>query len=191
SRGYGGSLAGPLRVDPARHDAGAVGDEALLLAECAPTWVARDRAAGVREACAAGAGAILLEDGLQNPGIAKDLSLVVVDAEYGFGNRRVMPAGPLRERVAAGLGRADAIVLIGAGREPDGLREAGRPILRAELAPGDDGGLAGERVVAFAGIARPEKLFASLRGVGAALIATHPYSDHHPFTNSEIARLKR
>jgi len=189
TRGYGGRLGGPVRVDPAEHDAEAVGDEALLIAPCAPCWVARDRAAGMREAVAAGAGAILLDDGFQNPAIEKDLSLVVVDAEYGFGNRRVIPAGPLREPAAAGLARADAIVLIGDG-EPDGVREAGCPVFSADLEPVDGGRFAGVPVVAFAGIGRPNKFFASLRGLGAAVIAAHPFPDHHRFSDTEIARLR-
>src|SRR5262249_10244321 len=109
TRGYGGRLAGPVRVDAARHDAAAGGGEALLLASSAPTGVARDRAAGVREAASAGADAILMDDGFQNPGVAKDFGLVVVDSDYGFGNGRMIPAGPLREPVAAGLARAGAI----------------------------------------------------------------------------------
>lgn len=191
TRGYGGRLTGPVRVDPAAHDAAAVGDEALLLACCAPCWVARDRAAGVREAVASGAGAIMLDDGFQNPGVEKDLSLVVVDAEYGFGNRRVIPAGPLRERVTAGLARADAIVVIGDGAEPDGVREAGRPVLRARLEPVEGERLAGAPIVAFAGIGHPDKFFATLRRVGAPVIAAHAFPDHHPFADSEIARLRR
>ena len=189
TRGYGGRLGGPLRVDPAEHDADAVGDEALLIAGCAPCWVSRDRAAGVREAVATGAEAILLDDGFQNPAIDKDLSLVVVDAEYGFGNRRVIPAGPLREPAVSGLARAGAIVLIGNG-EPDGVREAGSPIFRADLAPVDGERFAGAPVVAFAGIGRPEKFFASLRRVGAILVVAHPFPDHHRFADAEIARLR-
>ncbi len=190
TRGYGGRLAGPLRVDRVRHDAEAVGDEALLLAAAAPSWVARDRAAGVREAAAAGAEVILLDDGFQNPGVAKDFSLIVVDAEYGFGNRRVIPAGPLREPVAAGLARADAVVLLGDGAPPAGVGEAGCPILRAQLEPVAAERFAGAPVVAFAGIGHPEKFVATLRRAGATVIAAHPFPDHHPYGDSEIARLR-
>jgi tetraacyldisaccharide 4'-kinase len=190
TRGYGGRLAGPLRVDRARHDAASVGDEALLLAAAAPSWVARNRAAGVRDAVAAGAEAILLDDGFQNPGVAKDLSLVVVDAEYGFGNRRVIPAGPLREPVAAGLARADAIVLLGDGAAPNGVAQAGCPVLRAELEPVDGGRFTGARVIAFAGIGHPEKFAATLRRLGAKIIAAHAFPDHHPYGDSEVNRLR-
>ncbi|MGH7114508.1 MAG: tetraacyldisaccharide 4'-kinase, partial [Stellaceae bacterium] len=110
TRGYGGRLAGPLRVDPSRHNAAVVGDEALLHASRAPCWIARDRAAGIAAAATAGAEAILLDDGFQNPLVAKTLALIVVDAAYGFGNRRVIPAGPLRENLRRGLARADGVV---------------------------------------------------------------------------------
>jgi tetraacyldisaccharide 4'-kinase len=190
TRGYGGLLAGPVRVDPAAHDAAAVGDEALLIAACAPCWVARNRAAGVREAVAAGAEALVLDDGFQNPGIAKDLSLLIVDAGYGFGNGRVMPAGPLREPIAAGLARADAVVLIGAGAEPGEVREARCPILLADLEPLHGARFADSRIIAFAGIGHPEKFFATLRVIGATLVAAHPFPDHHRFADSEIARLR-
>lgn len=189
-RGYGGRLAGPLQVDPATHDFDAVGDEALLAAAQTPTWVARDRAAGVRVAAEAGAGAVLLDDGFQNPTVAKDLSLLVVDAAYGFGNGRLLPAGPLRERIEAGLARADAIVLLDGEIIPRGLAGTACPILHAALAPVNGERFAGKRVVAFAGIGRPEKFFATLRRLGAELAAEHPYPDHHPFSDAEIAALR-
>jgi len=188
TRGYGGSLAGPVRVAP-DHTAREVGDEALLLAARMPTWVARDRAAGIRAAAATGATAILLDDGFQNPTITKDLSLVVIDAGFGFGNRRVIPAGPLRERIAPGLARADAIVVVGAGPEPDALTLAGHPILRADLAPVAADRFAGKSVLAFAGIGRPEKFFATLRDLGATLAAAHEFPDHHPYRPAELAAL--
>ena len=191
TRGYGGRLGGPVRVDPTRHDAAAVGDEPLLIAARTPCWVARDRAAGVRAAVAVGAEAILLDDGFQSPSVAKDLSLVVVDDGYGFGNRRVIPAGPLRERVRAGLARADAIVLIGSETEPQDLGRTPCPMLRGELRPIDGERYAGARIVAFAGIGRPEKFFASLRALGATLINAQPFPDHHPFRASEITRLRQ
>jgi tetraacyldisaccharide 4'-kinase len=191
TRGYGGRIAGPVRVDPARHNAAAVGDEPLLIASRTPCWIARDRAAGVRAAVAAGADAILMDDGFQNPYVEKDLGLVVVDSDYGFGNRRVIPAGPLRESVTVGLARADAIVLLGDGAEPVGLRESGRPIFRAELVPARGENLGGTAVVGFAGIGRPEKFIASLRKVGAQVVAAHPFPDHHRFAASEIADLRQ
>jgi tetraacyldisaccharide 4'-kinase len=190
TRGYGGRLKGPLRVDPACHDAVLVGDEALLIAAAAPCWLARDRADGARAAAAAGAALVLLDDGFQTPAIAKDLSLVVVDAEYGFGNERLMPAGPLREPIAAGLARADAIVLIGEGDLPLQVGASGLPVLRARLRPRHAADFAGARVVAFAGIGRPAKFFASLTALGATLVAAHPFPDHHRYSARELTRLR-
>jgi tetraacyldisaccharide 4'-kinase len=179
-----------VRVDPARHDATAVGDEALLIAAETPCWVARDRAAGIAAAAKAGAAIVLLDDGFQNPSVAKDLSLVVVDSEYGFGNGRVMPAGPLREPVAPGLARADAIVLIGDAPAPQEFGAVSCLILRAALEPVNGARFAGARLAAFAGIGRPEKFFAALRRVGANLVATQSFPDHHPFRADEMARLR-
>jgi len=192
TRGYGGSTAGPLRVDPERHDAGKVGDEALLLAAAATTWVARDRVDGAKEAIEEGAGALVMDDGFQNPGLKKDLSLLVVDAAYGFGNGRVMPAGPLRETVESGLARADAVVLIGdtAIGQTEKKHFAGRPVLRARLAPRDRG-LAGRRVFAFAGIGRPEKFFDTLRTLGAEVAGSEAFADHQPYDAAILARLRR
>lgn len=191
-RGYGGRLAGPVRVDPGVHDASAVGDEALLATDIATCIVARDRAAGARAAVAGGAGAILLDDGFQNPHVAKDLSLVVVDAGYGFGNCRLVPAGPLRERIADGLARADAVVLIGDDeRQLCAQAAASRPVLRATLEPVGADRFAGAPLVAFAGIGRPAKFFATLRGLGARLVAEHGFPDHHGYRAGELAALRR
>ena len=191
TRGYCGRLAGPVRVDPVEHDAGAVGDEALLLAAVAPCWVARDRAGGIRVTASAGARAVLLDDGFQNPAIEKDLSLVVIDAEYGFGNGRVMPAGPLREPPAVGLARADAVVLVGDGDPPPVVRATGCMVLRAWLEPVSADAFTGARVVAFAGIGRPAKFFTSLRAAGAEVISAHPFPDHHRYAEGELFRLRR
>lgn len=196
SRGHGGAERGPHRVDPDRDAAARVGDEPLLLAVWAPTWVSRDRAAGACAAAADGAGVVVLDDGHQNPGLAKDLSLVVVDAGAGFGNGRVIPAGPLREPVAAGLARADAVVLIGEAAEAAATLSqwpdlTALPILRARLTPLAAGlPLAGEKVVAFAGIGRPEKFFDTLRAMGARLVATHAFPDHAPYPPAILRRMK-
>jgi tetraacyldisaccharide 4'-kinase len=186
-RGYGGKLAGPVRVDPERHNAEAVGDEALLSAVQTTCWIARDRPAGVRAAVADDAETVILDDGFQNPHVAKDLSLVVVDAAAGFGNCRLIPAGPLRERIATGLARADAVVLVGDGVVP----AVNRPILRVSLDPIDGGRFAGARVLAFAGIGRPEKFFASLRALGAGLVGERSFPDHHAYSAAELAALRR
>jgi tetraacyldisaccharide 4'-kinase len=187
TRGYRGRERGPLRVDPALHDARAVGDEPLLLARAAPTWVARDRAAGARAAVEAGAGCIVMDDGFQNPALAKDLSLVVVDGGYGFGNGRVMPAGPLREPVEDGLARADAVVLVGRDQAGAAARLGATPVLRARIVPDPLAQrFAGKTVVAFCGIGRPEKFFATLKELGATVAEEMPYPDHHAFSDEEI-----
>jgi tetraacyldisaccharide 4'-kinase len=189
SRGYGGALPGPVAVDVARHDAAAVGDEALLLGAAAPAWVARDRIAGARAAAAAGAGLLLLDDGLQNPSLLKDLALAVVDGGYGFGNRRVLPAGPLREPLAAGLARCDAIVLMGSDEAQVAPLAVGKPLLRARLEAENAAEFAGRPVFAFAGIGRPAKFFATLEALGARLVARHGFPDHHPYSDAELDRL--
>lgn len=192
SRGYGGSARGPLRVDPASHVVSTVGDEALLLAGVAPAWVSADRVAGAKAAVEAGASLIVMDDGLQNPSLTKDLALVVVDGGFGFGNRRLIPAGPLREPIARGLARCQAIVLIGPdtlGLEAE-LAGSAKPVLAAELVPGPEALRYRERpVVAFAGIGRPAKFFATLEAVGALVVERHPFPDHHRYTDDEIMRL--
>jgi tetraacyldisaccharide 4'-kinase len=185
-RGYGGKTGAALVVEAESHDASLVGDEALLLARVAPTVVSPDRAWGARIAEALEASVIIMDDGHQNFSVAKDLSLLVVDAEAGFGNGRIVPAGPLREPVQQGLRRADAVLLMGEGNP--GLHGFAGSVLRARLV--GDARLDGRRVVAFAGIGRPEKFFATLRDAGAELVETRSYPDHHAYSLVEIARLK-
>ncbi len=200
TRGHGGRRSGLTRVEP-WHDAAAVGDEALLLAAVAPCWVSADRAAAARAAVAAGATLLVMDDGLQNPGLCKDLSLLVVDAVSGFGNGRLLPAGPLREPVAAAASRCQAAVVIGEGVIGAGVIDAGvigdavvalpggLPRLQATLQPDEAmRGLAGRRVLAFAGIGRPEKFFASLEQVGA-VVTRAAFGDHHRYSRQELRRL--
>ncbi|MDA1089440.1 MAG: tetraacyldisaccharide 4'-kinase [Proteobacteria bacterium] len=194
SRGYGGRVAGPFKVDPDVHNAAEVGDESLLLAAVAPTWISRDRAAGVH-AAAGGADLIIMDDGFQNPTVEKDLSLLVVDGRYGFGNGRVIPAGPLRETIALAIERADALIVIGPDKahvmSHPALWKTRLPVLKASVKPGPEAKeLTAATVVAFAGIGNPEKFFKTLQDVGCKVKATHAYADHHPYTEKEIERLK-
>ena len=197
SRGYGGSMAGPVRVDPARHTARDVGDEPLMLAREVATWVARDRAAGARAAVASGAQALVLDDAHQNPALNKTLSLVVVDGEtrggeWPFGDGAVFPSGPMREPLAPGLARADAVVVLLPADLPAPDPEllalfGGTPVLRARLqscaepTPGPQ--------VGFAGIAKPWRFEASLRAAGVELADFAAFPDHAPFGDRDLAFL--
>jgi tetraacyldisaccharide 4'-kinase len=187
TRGYGGREMGPVLVS-GRHRAADVGDEALLLARCAPTILARDRAQGAALAVEQGAEVIVMDDGHQNFTLAKDLSLVVVDGETGFGNGLMIPAGPLRESVRKGLARADAVIVMGDG-DPD-LQSFAGPVLRARLAAEGDT-FRGRPVFAFAGIGRPEKFLATLRAAGAQVTGCRFFTDHHPFREGEIDALRQ
>lgn len=190
TRGYGGNIAGPHHVDPEHDTALKVGDEPILLALAAPTFVARDRAQGAREIENTDATVIIMDDGFQNPALLKDLCLIAVDAGLGLGNRRVFPAGPLRAPLNSQLGRADAVISIGVNEAELSLSTGGAPILNGQIRPaGNVEWLRDAPVVAFCGIGRPEKFFDSLRSLGARIVKAVPFPDHHFFTPAEAASL--
>jgi tetraacyldisaccharide 4'-kinase len=195
SRGYGGRLAGPVRVDPARHTAADVGDEPLLLARAATTVVARDRAAGARAAVDAGASVIVMDDGLQNPALTKDLAIALVDGPRGLGNGRVFPAGPLRAPLAAQLPRVDALMVIGDASGARGVIAAasarGTRVFYGRL-EADRAALAalhGRKALAFAGIGNPEKFFATLAEAGIDAPVRKGFPDHHRYGAADAAAL--
>jgi tetraacyldisaccharide 4'-kinase len=189
TRGYGGASKGPVLVAKGQ-SAEEVGDEPLLLAEVAPTVVSADRPAGANAIEATGATIIVMDDGFQNPSLAKDLSLVVVDATVGLGNGLIMPAGPLRAPLAAQISRADALVVIGDGGKATSLIKAfesqAKPVLKARIVSRQDRRWLGVLpVIGFAGIARPEKFFATLRDNGARLIDARSYPDHYRYSEQQ------
>jgi len=190
SRGYMGTNSGPLPVNPALHHVEDVGDEPLLLAKIAETWIGRDRLLTAKAAIAAGAGIIIMDDGFQNMAIHKDLSLIAVDGGFGTGNGLVLPAGPLREPVLKALKRADAVVFIGDDKydELPFLTRYAR-IIKAKLQPVSGMDLAGKKVLAFAGIGRPEKFFETLVGMGAELLDKVSFPDHYVYEPEDIKEL--
>ncbi len=189
TRGYGGGLRGPVMVDPSIHTAADVGDEPLLLARMAPTIVAADRAAGARLAEQNGAGIIIMDDGLHNTGLTKTLKLVVIDGAAGFGNGRMLPAGPLRTPLKDGLALADAFILIGQDKSNIRSLLGDWPVFEAQIEPSatvpDN-----QDYIAFTGIARPEKFFETLTQAGLKIVERRAYPDHHIFSTDELSSLK-
>lgn len=197
TRGYGGRVGGPHWVDPDTDLARDVGDESLQHAATTPTLVVRDRAAGARaiEHDSRGFTHILMDDGLQNPSLAKSLSFALVDGRRGLGNGAVIPAGPLRAPLNAQLRLVDAIIVnhgyapegqSSDQRRPDALANFERPIHHATIAPvGDMSWLQHGPVIAFAGIGAPQHVFAMLRTLGARLVAEVAFADHHAFSERE------
>ncbi|MBF9195613.1 tetraacyldisaccharide 4'-kinase [Microvirga terrestris] len=196
SRGYGGRLAGPIRVQP-QHGVTDIGDEPVLLSRAARTIVSRSRPAGARLAYEIGATVVIMDDGLQNPSLIKDCAIAVVDGATGIGNGLPLPAGPLRAPMAAQWPMVDAVLVIGDGepgqrivREAD---EHGKRVFTASLKPTPEAAeaLKGRRVMAFAGIGRPEKFFDTLHACGAIVDVTHAFPDHHSFKPEEVAALRQ
>jgi tetraacyldisaccharide 4'-kinase len=195
SRGYGGRLRGPVRVDPSKHAAADVGDEPLMMASQLPVVVARKRADGVPLARSQGATVILMDDGFQNPSVAKDASLIVIDGNRGLGNGQVFPAGPLRAPLKPQIARTDALVVVGNGTAGEAVAAEvaaqGKPVLRAHLRPdaAQVASLRGKRVLAFAGIGDPARFFATLEASSIEVVRRRAFADHHLFAQSEIEGL--
>ena len=195
SRGYGGRLAGPVRVDPSFHHAVDVGDEPLMLARLAPTIVARDRVAGARAARSGGASVIVMDDGFQNPSLAKDLAILMVDGRRGVGNGRIFPAGPLRAPLDFQIARAQAMIVVGppdgAMRILDSARRHRVSVFHGRLEPDRSSlaALAGRKVLAFAGIGDPNKFFATLSEAGITVGEHASFPDHHCYTDADAKTL--
>lgn len=191
TRGYGGALKGPMKVDPCAQDADAVGDEALLLAAAAPTWLSRDRPAGALAAKLAGADALIMDDGFQNPSLEKTFSFLLMDGEDRAGNRRLFPAGPLREPESEAVGRADALVFVlrGADSPRPPSPAAGVPVVYCWLAPTET--TQPEQVVAFCGIGRPQRFFDALAASGYTLADAIAFPDHYRYADAALSRLKK
>jgi tetraacyldisaccharide 4'-kinase len=195
SRGYGGKLAGPVRVDPSFHHATDVGDEPLLLARLAPTIVARDRVAGAKTARLGGASVIVMDDGFQNPSLTKNLAVLMIDGRRGIGNGRIFPAGPLRAPLNSQIARAQAVVVVGpadgAAKVLDAARRHRVAVFHGRLEPDRHSlaALARRRVLAFAGIGDPEKFFATLRDAGVAVGDCASFPDHHRYTGADAQAL--
>jgi tetraacyldisaccharide 4'-kinase len=195
SRGYGGSEKGPLRVDPGQHSAAEVGDEPLLLARIAPTWIGADRVTSAKLAQAMGATHLIMDDGFQNPSLSKTASILVIDGTAGMGNGCVFPAGPLREAVSAALSRANAVVILGDKLAPSlgkDLKGFHGPVLSVHIvAQRPDALPIATGCIAFAGIGRPEKFFATLRGLDLNLLLTQEFPDHHAFSPQDLEALEK
>jgi tetraacyldisaccharide 4'-kinase len=195
SRGYGGRLAGPVRVNPAIHRAADVGDEPLLLTRLAPTIVSRDRVAGAKHAQFAGASVIVMDDGLQNSSLAKTLAVLLVDGRRGIGNGHVIPAGPLRAPLGMQLNRVQAMIVVG---PPDGAAmvldrasSRGIAVFHGQLEPDRSviAAIGTRKVLAFAGIGDPEKFFATLSEAGIAVAERASFPDHHSYTAAQAQEL--
>lgn len=191
-RGYGGRLSGPLEVDPTRHGPIDVGDEAMLMARHARTVISRDRIAGATLARAGGASVIVMDDGLQNPALAKQLRFAVVDGGSGVGNGLCLPAGPLRAPLAGQLGQTDAVIVIGPGAAGEQVaafaRSQGKTVLAARLEPEAEAAatLRGQKIIALSGIGRPEKFRATLEALGAIVVGERAFGDHHAYTAADV-----
>ena len=190
SKGYAGVIKKSTLVET-WHSPQSVGDEPLLLSEIAPTWIGKDRNNSIKLAKNMGADCIIMDDGFQNPTIHKDFSIIVINASQEFGNKRVMPSGPLRESIVRGLSRTNLIIVIGEIKNslqkniPDHI-----PVIQAKFKINNENKIfKGQKITAFAGIAYPEKFFTSLREQGAKIIKEITYPDHHIYNENDLLSL--
>lgn len=194
SRGYKGEITKPTLVDKNRHTVNSVGDEPLMLARIAPTYIAAIRPLAIQMAEENGANIVIMDDGLQNPSIAKTLSILVIDGKYGIGNGFIMPAGPLRESLSSGISKVDAVILVGSDdtnilNNKAFSRYKPIPVIRARLEP--NGNLPDKTIpyIAFAGIGNPDKFFATLIENGYNIAKTISFPDHYNYSDNDINTL--
>ena len=192
-RGYKGREAGPVFADPSSHSSADIGDEAVMLALANDVCVSADRIRGARFIAAQGKfDLIIMDDGMQNPWLHKDLTFAVFDGQSGLGNQRILPAGPLREPMSKGLSKADAVIVN--GEDETGLKQ----LLPQQLAVFDGQlhpdqriakTLKGKRLIGFAGIGRPQRFFTTLKQIGAELVRELSFADHHSYSEADLSRL--
>ncbi|MCT4654701.1 MAG: tetraacyldisaccharide 4'-kinase [Cohaesibacter sp.] len=189
TRGYRGSMTGPVVVDLEKHTMADVGDEALLLAQTATTIVSQDRVKGAKLAETIGGHVLIMDDGFQNPFLFKDFNLVTIDAQQAIGNGFVMPAGPLRAPLLPQVRRADQFLVIGEGDSAPRLRQMaarlGKASSHAYFRAEETSLLPGTRVLALCGIGRPEKFYATIENLELELVDKVEMPDHHAYSNSE------
>lgn len=192
SKGYLGKIRIPTKVDIKKHTAVDVGDEALLLAREGDCWVGKSRFDTCNEAIKNGAKILILDDGMQDLSIAKDVTLLVIDGTYGFGNGLVIPAGPLRGRKDVAVEKCDGVILIGEDKHKvsDFVKKYKRPIIKAEFKPKISIDKK-QKYIAFAGIGNPEKFFLSLEKIGIKPIHKIEFPDHHYYSRFDISRLQK
>ncbi len=185
SRGYKGKLTGPVVVNPEIHTAEDVGDEPLLLSRVATAIISKNRISGLKLAKDAGAEIVILDDGLQNPTIQKDISFLVIDGGLGFGNSFVLPSGPLRETICSAKKRITATIIIGKDKHNIMSKLKEFPVFKGEIIPSQN---IPEKcqVVAFAGIGNPGKFFQTLQDSGFDLKEALSFSDHHNYNNADM-----
>ena len=190
SKGYGGIESNNTLVK-SWHSPQSVGDESLLLSEIAPTWIGKDRNKSFKLAKNYGADCIIMDDGFQNPTLQKDFSIIVINGEQGFGNKRVIPSGPLRESISRGISRANLIIIIGE-IDKDVKKKIPNilPVIHGNFKISKKNKIyKNQKVTAFAGIAYPEKFYNSLNEQGAILEKKISYPDHHIFDENDMLNL--